>query len=258
MKIASYSSSNNPVKGSFSTQDGDLIRLDFTQGAHGRAFCGNQAYDLPDPKNQLVSVSNMAATLEITGPQGMPAPMGQVVVRTLKARGDITMPVLRVEKLDLAHSSLTANEVSGPKNEVDPEMEADPITNIRMLDSNLITKGDLVFIAIETDDKRPSLVKAGYLEGMTTQGHLTLQANDLAVYVLDAHEVRVTDPAGCRVGKTFCERVFQQNSLGQPVRKVAPVRDPDLLSGLSRLVADGDEIEGMGEPAELDAQGFEM
>jgi hypothetical protein len=31
-----------------------------------------------------------------------------------------------------------------------------------------------------------------------------------------------------------------------------------LLSGLSRLVADGDEIEGMGEPAELDAQGFEM
>ena len=91
MKIASYSSSNNPVKGSFSTQDGDLIRLDFTQGAHGRAFCGNQAYDLPDPKNQLVSVSNMAAALEITGPQGMPAPMGQVVVRTLKARGDITV-----------------------------------------------------------------------------------------------------------------------------------------------------------------------
>ena len=118
-------------------------------------------------------------------------------------------------------------------------------------------QGDLVFLNIEADDHRPSLVKAGYLEGVTTQGRLTLQANTLMIYVLDAYEVRVTRPTACRVGKTFCERVFQQTASAS-LWQTAPIRDQDLVSGLSRLVADGDQIEGMGEPAELDAQGFEM
>jgi hypothetical protein len=255
MKLASFSASANPVKGSFSPEDGDVIRLDFTQGAHGRAFCDGHAYDLPDPKAQLVTVSHPAGTLEITGPQGTAAPMGTVVVRSLKARGDVALPVLRAERLDLVHSSVAANEITGPKSDSDPEMEPDKVTNIRLMDSNLICKGDLVFLNIEADDHRPSLVKAGYLEGVTTQGRLTLQANNLMIYVLDAYEVRVGETDGCRVGEIYCGRVLKQTGLGES-RATSPVRDDDLVRGLGTLMCE-DRIESPRDP-ELDAQGFEM
>ena len=63
MKLAGIVNVTNPVKGAFSQGDGETILLDFTQGAHGRAFCGVRTYDLPDPKAQLVTVSNPAVPL---------------------------------------------------------------------------------------------------------------------------------------------------------------------------------------------------
>ena len=92
MKLAGIVNVTNPVKGAFSQGDGETILLDFTQGAHGRAFCGVRTYDLPDPKAQLVTVSNPGGTVEISGPHGVAAQMGNVSVRTLKANGDINLP----------------------------------------------------------------------------------------------------------------------------------------------------------------------
>ena len=123
MKLAGVVNGTNPVKGSFSENDGGTILLDFTQGAHGRAFCGVRTYDLPDPKAQLVTISNPTGAVEISGPHGVAAQMGNVSVRSLKANGDINLPVLRAEQLDLIHSSISANEITGPKDDTDPEIE---------------------------------------------------------------------------------------------------------------------------------------
>jgi hypothetical protein len=257
MKLAGIVKGTNPVKGAFSQSDGEAILLDFTQGAHGRAFCGVRTYDLPDPKAQLVTVSNPSGTVEISGPHGVAAQMGNVSVRTLKANGDVNLPILRVERLDLNHSSISANEVTGPTNDTDPEIEPDRIRDIRMRDSNLHCRGDLVFQNIECDERTPSSIRAAYLEGATTQGKLTLQAGSLMIYLLEAHEVQVTKPDGCRIGNIHCNRVLQRTGIGE-TRPIAAIKDPDLVMALQALScpAGGEGLNEI-EPV-LDAQGFEM
>jgi len=257
MKLAGVVNGTNPVKGSFSENDGGTILLDFTQGAHGRAFCGVRTYDLPDPKAQLVTISNPTGAVEISGPHGVAAQMGNVSVRSLKANGDINLPVLRAERLDLIHSSISANEITGPKDDTDPEIEPDRVKDIRMRDSNLNCKSDLVFQNIECDERTPSSIKAAYLEGATTQGKLTLQADYLMIYLLEAYEVQVTKPDGCRIGNIHCDRVLQRTGIGE-ARAVSAVKDQDLVMGLQALSCP-EGYEGVSEPEPvLDAQGFEM
>jgi hypothetical protein len=242
MKLAGYSNGNHPTKGSFSDADAGSIILDFTQGAHGRAFCGASTYDLPDPRVQQVQVSLPEGTLEITSGHGAPAQLGMVEVKTLKVQGDITLPVLRAERLEMVHSSIAANELTGHQNASDPEMEADRVLEITMRDSLLSCKGDLCFMNLEGDERSQSTVKAPYIEGFVTHGRLILQAERLAVGALDALEVRVGSPDGCRVGRNFCNRIFQQSGIETPTRIYA-VRDRDLELAMQHTV-NLDEIKG--------------
>jgi len=257
MKLAGIVNGTNPVKGAFSKTDGDTILLDFTQGPHGRAFCGDRTYDLPDPRAQMVTISHPDGTVEITGPHGGAAQMGNVSVRCLKINGDINLPVLRAERLDMIHSSISANEITGPRDDPDPEVEPDRVRDIRMRDSNLICKGDLVFQNIECDERTHSSIRAAYLEGVTTQGKLTLQADCLMIYLLEASEVQVTEPDGCRIGNIHCDRVLQRTGIGE-ARAISAIKDEDLVMGLQALsYPAGTEGVGELEPA-IDAQGFEM
>jgi hypothetical protein len=65
MRFTGLTTAPGAPKGSFGPEDGNHLILDFTQGAHGRAFCGGRHYDLPDPRAELVTVKNSQATLEI-------------------------------------------------------------------------------------------------------------------------------------------------------------------------------------------------
>ena len=252
MKLAGISNGMNPIRGSFSNLTEDLV-LDYTQGAHGRAFVGNAIYDLPDPRKQMVSVDMGENTVEITAPHGIGSAMGNINARAVKVCGDITLPVMRTQNLTLLHSALAVNELTGPAN--DDGLEPAILKSIQLVDSNLTCKGDLCFHNLEGDDRRVSIVKAPYMEGATTQGKLFLQADHLNIYVLEAQEVQVNQPAGCRVGDIHCDNVFQKTGLGTKVR-ISATKDAELAMALQSLMPT--EFESESPVRELDAQGFDL
>jgi len=230
MKLAGLMTSSGAPKGCFGPEDGKHLILDFTQGTHGRAFCGDRHYDLPDPRAQLVTVRNSQATLEIVSGHGCPSPMGEVEVAALKVTGDIQLPVVRAKRFDLSHSWIEANEVSGPKEEFDQEPQT--IHEIVMRDSRLSCRGELNFLNLAADDQFDSYLVASYLEGVTAQGRLSISVNHLMVGVLEAEEVQVGRPDGCHVAQIFCERVLLKSDRPVPVR---PVYDRDLVAFMNSL-----------------------
>lgn len=233
MKFAGLTSAPGVPKGSFGPEDGDHLILDFTQGAHGRAFCGDRHYDLPDPRAQLVTVRNNQAILEIVSGHGLPSPLGQVEVASLKVTGDLQLPVVRARRFDLSSSWIEANEVSGPKDEFNEQaQEPQTIQEILMRDSRISCRGELNFLNLSADDLSDSYIVADYLEGVTAQGRLSISANRLMVGVLEAQEVKVGCPDGCRVAQIFCERVLLRSEQTIAVR---PVYDPDLVAFLGSL-----------------------
>ena len=233
MRFTGLTTAPGAPKGSFGPEDGNHLILDFTQGAHGRAFCGDRHYDLPDPRAQLVTVKNNQATLEIVSGHGSPSPMGPVEVASLKVTGDIQLPVVRARRFDLSRSWLEANEVSGPKEEFnDAAQEPQVIQEILMRDSRISCRGELNFLNLAADDQSDSYIVADYLEGVTAQGRLSISTNRLMVNVLEAEEVKVGCPDGCHVAQIFCDRVLLRSD--QPVA-VRPVYDRDLVAFLSSL-----------------------
>jgi len=223
-----------PIKGSFGPEDGSRIVLDFTQGSHGRAFCGDRCYDLPDPRAQLVMVHSPEATLEIIGFHGNPSPMASVEVASLKITGDVQIPVARARRFDLSHCWLQANAISGPTDSIWAEPQT--IHEIVMRDSRITSQGELTFANLLADDLTESFVQAGYVEGMTAQGRLSISADSLMVGVLEAQEVQVTRPDGCHVAQIFCDRVLQQVGLGRTV-PTRPVYDRDLMSFIHSITS---------------------
>lgn len=230
MKLAGLMTPSGAPKACFGPEDGNRLILDFTQGAHGRAFCGDRHYDLPDPRAQLVTVRNDQATLEIVSGHGAPSPMGEVEVACLKVTGDIQLPVVRAKRFDLSHSWIEANEVSGPKEEFDEEPQT--IQEILMRDSRISCRGELNFLNVAADDQLESYLTADYLEGVTLQGRLSVSVNHLIVGVLEAEEVQVARPDGCRVAQIFCDRVLLRSNPPVPVR---PVYDRDLVAFINDL-----------------------
>lgn len=230
MKLAGLMMPSVAPKGCFGPEDGNHLILDFTQGTHGRVFCGERHYDLPDPRAQLVTVKNNQATLEIVSGHGFPSPMGEVEVARLKVTGDIQLPVVRAKRFDLSHSWIEANEVSGPKEDFDQEPQT--IHEIVLLDSRLSCRGELNFLNIVADDEFDSYLVADYLEGVTLQGRLSVSVNHLMVGVLEAEEVQVGRADGCHVAQIFCDRVLLKSDRLIPVR---PVYDRDLVAFLNSL-----------------------
>src|ERR1700690_2583480 len=158
MRLSGMAAVSGDFKASFGPEDGLHITMDFTQGAHGRAFCGERIYDLPDPRVQLVTVRNPSAVLEIHSNHGVAAPMGEVAVRALKAIGDVQMPILRADRLDLMHSWVNANEMTGPKDDMSEQVNT--ITDIRMSDSRITSRGEINFLNLASDDHTESFVQA--------------------------------------------------------------------------------------------------
>ena len=234
MKLSGMAPAPKDVKASFSREDGVHIVLDFTQGAHGRATCGQRTYDLPDPRVQLVTVRNPSAVLEIYGNHGKAAPMGEVSVRAMKVIGDVQMPILRADRFDLMHSSVSANEMTGPKE--DTAEQANTITDIRMSDSRITSRGEINFLNLASDDNTESFVQAKELEGATAQGRLFLSADRLLIGVVEAEEIQVSQADGCRVAQIFCDKVLLRSGLGV-TRPVRPVYDKDLTSFMNSLVS---------------------
>ena len=156
--------------------------------------------------------------------------MGEVEVAALKVTGDIQLPVVRAKRFDLSHSWIEANEVSGPKEEFDQEPQT--IHEILMRDSRISCCGELNFFNLAADDQFDSYLVADYLEGVTVQGRLSISAKHLMVAVVDAEEVQVGRPDGCRVAQIFCARVLLKSDRPVPVR---PVYDRDLVAFLSSL-----------------------
>jgi len=254
MRLAGLSSRDN-VKGSFDQSDGSRILIDFTQGPFGRAFCQDKSYDLPDPRAQLVTVSLPNGRLEITSTHGRAASLGEVSVQSLRVNGDISLPVLRAEHMVLVHSLVQANEITGRKSVDDPAVEPDRIKEIQLKDSVISCKSDLSFLNIEADEQTHSMVQAPYMEGFTTQGKLSLQADRLAIGILDAQDVQVTSPDGCLVGRNHCDRIRQRLSLTES-RRVLAKEDPELGLAIQSLLLVAD-VPG-GAPPEIDAQGFDI
>lgn len=230
MKLAGLTPVQSAPKGCFGPEDGNHLILDFTQGAHGRAFCGQRQYDLPNPRVQLVAVKNDQATLEIVSGHGSPSAMGEVEVAALKITGDVQLPVARAKRFDLSHSWLEANEISGPKDEFDEEPQT--IHEILLRDSRLSCRGELNFLNVAADDEFDSHLAADYLEGITVQGRLSISTNHLMVAVLEAQEVQVASPDGCHVAQIFCDRILLKSDRPTPVR---PVYDRDLVAFLNNL-----------------------
>jgi hypothetical protein len=230
MKLAGLTPAPGTLKGHFGPEDGDHLILDLTQGPHGRAFCGSQHYDLPDPRAQLVTVENQLATLEIISRHGAPVPMGRVEVAILKITGDIQLPVVRAKRFDLLHSWLEANEVSGPRS----EFQTDPqtIQEILMRDSHLKCRGEINFHNVAADDEFDSFLAADYLEGITVQGRISIAATHLMVALVEAQEVQVAHPDGCHVAQIFCSRVLLKSERPAPVH---PVYDRDLVEFMNNL-----------------------
>lgn len=231
MKFAGIAQ-ETPVKGSFGPEDGSHIVLDFTQGQHGRAFCGEQCYDLPDPRAQLVTVNSPRSTLEIVSRHGNPTQMGSAEVGLLKITGDVQTPVIRAKRFELSHSWLNANEISGPKDVTEEEPQT--IQDIVMRDSRITSQGELNFANLLADDHTESFVQAAYLEGMTAQGRLSITADSLMVGMLEAQEVQVGRPDGCHVAQIYCDRVLQRVGLGRTV-PTRPVYDRDLMCFIHSL-----------------------
>ena len=230
MKLAGLTTVQSAPKARFGPEDGNHLILDFTQGTHGRAFCGERHYDLPDPRAQLVTIRNSQATLEIVSGHGSPSALGEVEVATLKITGDIQLPVVRAKRFDLSHSWVQANEVSGPKE--DFVEEAQTIQEILMRDSRLCCRGELNFLNVAADDEFESHLAADYLEGVTVQGRLSISTNHLIIALLEAQEVQVARPDGCRVAQVFCDRIMLKADRPVPVR---PVYDRDLVAFLNNL-----------------------
>lgn len=233
MKFAGPITANGMTKGSFGLEDGNHLVLDFTQGAHGWAVCGDRRYDLPDPRAQLVTVRNSQAALEIVSRHGVPSQLGQIEVGSLKASGDIQLPVVRARRFELSHSWIEANEISGPRDEFNEEaQEPLAIQEILMCDSRISCRGELHFLDLAADDRSDSFVVADYVEGITAQGRLCISTNRLMVGVLEAKEVRVGHSDGCHVAQIFCDRVLLRST---PAVAVRPVYDRDLVAFLSSL-----------------------
>lgn len=230
MKLAGLKAVQSAIKACFGPEDGNHLILDFTQGTHGRAFCGDRHYDLPDPRAQLVAVRNNQATLEIVSGHGSPSAMGEVEVAALKITGDVQSPVVRAKRFDLSHSWLEANEISGPKEDFDEEPQT--IHEILMRDSRLCCRGELNFLNVAADDEFDSYLAADYLEGITVQGRLSISTSHLVVALLEAQEVQVARPDGCRVAQIFCDRILLKSDRPVPVR---PVYDRDLVAFMNNL-----------------------
>lgn len=230
MKLAGLLTPSGAPRACFGPEDGNHLILDFTQGAHGRAFCGHRHYELPDPRGQLVTVRNNQATLEIVSGHGSPAPMGEVEVACVKVTGDLQLRIVRAKRFDLSHSWIEANEISGPKEEFDEE--AQTIHEILLRDSRISCRGELNFLNVAADDQFDSYLVADYLEGVTLQGRLSVSVNHLLVGVLEAEEVQVARPDGCHVAQIFCDRVLLRSNPPVPVR---PVYDRDLVAFINNL-----------------------
>ena len=233
MRFAGPVTAKGVTRGAFGPEDGNRLTLDFTQGPHGRAVCGECRYDLPDPRAQLVTVRNNQAALEIVSGHGVPSQLGQIEVGSLKASGDIRLPVIRAKRIELSRSWIEANEISGPKDEFNQEaQEPLAIREILMRDSRICCRGELHFLDLAADELSDSFVVAEYVEGITAQGRLCVSANRLMVGVLEAEEVRIGRPDGCHVAQIFCDRLLLRSS---PTVAVRPVYDPDLVAFLSSL-----------------------
>lgn len=237
MKLAGLTAVRSAPKACFGAEDGNHVILDFTQGTHGRAFCGNRHYDLPDPRAQLVTVRNGQAMLEILSGHGSPSAMGEVEVAALKLTGDVQLPIARAKRFDLSHAWLEANEISGPKEEFDEEPQT--IHEIVLRDSRLSCRSELNFLNVVTDDEFESQLTADYLEGITVQGRLSISTNHLMIAVLEAHEIQVTRANGCHVAQVFCDRILlKPDTGGSAGRDPVPVRavyDRDLVAFLNNL-----------------------
>lgn len=233
MKLAGLSSlSTQSVQGSFGSEVGYNLTLDLTQGPHGRAFYAGKTFDLPDPASQPISIQAPQATLEIIGPPVATPSIGSIDVNILKLQGNIKCPVVRAKRMDFRHAWLQANEVTGPQYMGDEEPQT--IRDMRLYDSRVSCKGDLNFANLQADDHHDSFVQAKFLEGLTAQGKLYISAERLLIGVLEAQEVRVSDPNGCRIGQIFCDSVLHAQGLTQ-TQPTKPIRDADLLSYMSSI-----------------------
>lgn len=237
MKLAGLTAVQSSPKACFGPEDGNHVILDFTQGTHGRAFCADRHYDLPDPRTQLVTIRNNQAVLEIVSGQGSPSAMGEVEVATLKLTGDVQLPIARAKRFVLSHGWLEANEISGPKDEFDEEPQT--IHEIVLRDSRLSCRSELNFLNVVADDEFESHLAADYLEGITAQGRLSISTNHLMIAVLEAQEVQITRANGCHVAQVFCDRILLKPSNDGPVGSAAvsvrPVYDRDLVAFLNNL-----------------------
>ena len=132
---------------------------------------------------------------------------------SLKASGDIQLPVVRARRFELSHSWIEANEISGPRDEFNEEaQEPLAIQEILMCDSRISCRGELHFLDLAADDRSDSFVVADYVEGITAQGCLCISTNRLMVGVLEAKEVRVGHSDGCHVAQIFCDRVLLRST----------------------------------------------
>lgn len=280
MKLAT--AATYPVKGDFDSKDPvfgsklGILRLDLAQGDFGRAFCYiNQSgqepttmiFDLPDPKQQALNIEHGGGKVEINAKHGLPAYFNRIKTGMLNVTGDVNVTTLQVRKLECTHSVVQVQELTGEiPADTQKEIPADPVSEITLNDSNVISKSELYFQNLTAEEhespKRGSYpvskVQAPYIEGVVTSGPLILQADKLMVINLDAAEVRVTNPQDCVVGRTWCHKFYQQNNVGA-LTKISPMIDPHLAEASQHVSVDeGHQLPELNGPSKIVDNGISI
>ena len=255
----------HPVKGTFDGNFiGDELSLDFLQGPHGRAFSGDAAWDLPDPRSESIKIHMRRGNVSITGKHNCPARIEFLEAQNLKVTGDIYVQTLHAKNIDLNHSSLEAERVMGARDlNSENQVVGEPhsLKEISLRDSVLRAKGadsEIAFIVVTAQGNKESFLQAPYLEGHRTAGRLHIKAEKLTISELEAIRVEVTDPKNSRVGEIGCSQVFHKQAFStfRPTR--IPV-DEELLAcvranayGHSVAVDGGDDTDlGEDSPSEV-------
>ena len=266
MKLAGITTNTFPVKGKFDFHDAEFqtsggknglsaITFMMDQGSFGRAWCrvnepGGEprevGFDLPNPKEQQVSVSFRGGLVNVSGRHGVSADFGTIECDYLKISGDVNATTLRVQKLlACSHSLLQAAEIVGGQTDT-------PVREVTLNDSSVIVRNDLYFLNLNAEDgnrlghSASSRVQANTVEGVNISGAVLVKADRIIVVNLDAGEVHVKDLKNSAIGRSHCNRFFHEVGIGNLV-KSTPKVDSYLLQASNNLAvgetAFGDEVE---------------
>lgn len=177
--------------------DSDHLRVDASQGPHGRVFKQDNSWVDLAP-NATIYAPN--SEVEILG-NDSPFHLEKVTGRLVKIAGNVDLDQLQTMSLRLYSSNVNCRNLGSTR---EPSMAdtpfplgdtdiSDRLDYISLCDSQLQVASDIYCISMSGAPGPVSKVKAPYLEAFTVHGDLSLKTDRLTVAMLDVMEAIVPE-----------------------------------------------------------------